>query len=176
MPGTPENLNILREKNFKAQLTVSRLPTVNFWLTGVTMPGFSIQPIDRPGLNKTLPEPGNKLGREALGVNFLVDEDATNWLELYNWFLGMTYPQNFEKSSAWIAEQAKSLGETHPYKSTLTVMALKNSMFPNVNFTFHNAFPTSLGGITFLSNSTDKDISSSASFVFTHMTAEKLGH
>lgn len=176
MPGTPDNLNLLREKNFKAQLTVSRLPTINFFCTGVGMPGYSVGAIERPGLNKHLPEPGNKLSQDPLTATFLVDEDAQNWLEIYNWLLGMTYPESFAKSQAWVAEQEKSLGEYHPYKSQLNVMALKNSMFPNINFTFHNAFPTNLTGLPFTSTGKDDTISATVTFVYTHMTYRKIKH
>ena len=175
MRGTPDNLNHLREKNFKAQLTISRIPTVNFFCTGVTMPGFTVGEIIRPGLNKTIPEPSNHLEKDPLTVQFLIDEDAKNWLEIYQWIQGMTFPESFAQSCEWVESQEGLLGEYHPFKSLLQVIALKNSLLPNVRFQFHNAFPIALDGFDFTTSTTDEPIIGGCTFVYSHMTFENIG-
>lgn len=175
MPGTPDNLNILREKNFKAQLTVSRLPTVNFFATTITIPGFTVGEIPRRGLNKLIPEPSNAAEKDPLTVQFMVDEDMSNWLEIYNWILGMTFPESFKQSCEWIESQEGALGESHPYKSMLRMLVLKNSMFPNIALDFHNAFPIALEGFDFTAQGSDEDIFTSVTFVYSHMTFERIG-
>lgn len=173
--GTPDNLNHLREKNFKTQLTVSRIPNVNFFATTVTMPGYTVGEVARRGINKLLPEPGNSLERDPLTVQFLVDEDLKNWQQIYQWILGMTFPESFKKSCDWIESQEGAIGEKHPYKSHLRILALKNSMFPNYAFDFHNAFPISLEGFDLTAAGSDESVVSSVSFIFSHMTIEKVG-
>lgn len=174
LQGTPDNLNHLREKNVKAQLTVSRIPTINFFTTTVTMPGFTIGQIERPGLNKILPEPGNTLEKDPLTVQFIVDEDLKNWLEIYQWMLGMGFPESFKKSCEWIESQDGALGETHPYKSNLQILLLKNSMFPNYRFTFHNAFPINLDGFDLTFAGTDEAVVSNVTFTYSHMTFDGI--
>ncbi len=173
--GTPDNLNHLREKNFKGQLTVSRLPTINFFTTTMTMPGFTVGEIPRRGLNKNMPEPTNSLEKDPLTVQFIIDEDMKNWLEIYDWMIGMTFPDSFRTSRDWIESQEGALGEYHPYKSMLRVVALKNSMHTNIAFDYHNAFPIALDGFDFTAAGSDEAIVATVTFVYSHMTFTRLG-
>lgn len=168
--NTPKNLNHLREKNFISKMSIEKLSDIDFFVTTVTIPGFNVGEVIQRGINKAIPRPGNTLEKDPLTVQFLLDEDMNNWLAIYEWMTGMTFPIDFEQSRTWIKKQ-KDAG-VQDYYSNITIFLLKNSMRPNLALTFHNAFPTNLDGFDMTVAGSDEPIVANAVFSFSHMTLE----
>ncbi len=171
--NTPKNLNHLREKNFISKMAVAKLPNIDFFVTTLTMPGFNVGEIPVRSLNKLIPVPSNSLDKDPLTVQFIIDEDMRNWLELYDWMMGMTYPESFQQSKNWVNDRKqKELSDKSIYYSDLQITILKNSMMPNLKFTFHNAFPTTLDGFDLTIAGSDEPLVASSTFTYSHVSIE----
>ena len=43
---------------------------------------------------KDIPVPGDKLRYEDLTINFMVDEELENYIQIYQWMTSLGYPQS----------------------------------------------------------------------------------
>mgnify|MGYP003345312141 CR=1 FL=1 len=145
---TPQNTNLLQPTKFL--LTFDRMPTVQFFCQGVNIPGVSIgqAPLTFPSI--TAYTPGNQLAYNNFNVDFLVDETATTWQEIYNWFRSFASPDGTDERNVLnnLASQ-KKFNTKKPYLSdaTLTILSALNNPIMRVEFT--NCFPLTMNGIDF---------------------------
>ncbi len=148
---TPSNLNALSPLGFEFQ--VRKLPHVNFFLQRVTLPGLNIPPTKHDNPFVTIPYPGEHIEYGTLSIDFKVDEDMANYIELQNWLRGIGFPDNFD--------EYKNLNDENQYtgagiRSDISLILTTNLKNPNIEVTFRDAFPISLGQIDF--NTTDSDV------------------
>ena len=163
-PSVPNNTNFLTNNKF--QLKISRCPTVTYFCQRANIPsvsfGTSIQsnptgiPIRRPGTAYTY---------EDLQVGFIVNEDMTNWIEMYQWMrdLGVSYGRAGEV----VAE--------HQKVATGLLLVTDSKYKPIVRVKYMDMYPTFLSGIDFDSALTDTDaVISTVTFAYTHYEIEVL--
>lgn len=72
-----------------------------------------------------------------LSVTFKVDEDMVNYLEIYNWMVGLGKPHNFE-------EYKKLKNSDYGLYSDADVIIKSSQKNPSIKFSFTNLFPISL--------------------------------
>lgn len=163
-PKTPANTNLLTNNKF--QLIISRCPTVTYFCQRANVPsvsfGTSVQgnstgiPIRRPGTAYTY---------EDLQVGFIVNEDMTNWIEIYQWMreLGVSYGTTGE-----IVQEDQ--------KVATGLLYITNSEYkPIVLVKYMNMYPTFISGIDFDSALPDTDaVISTVTFSYTHYEIELL--
>ena len=161
----PENINYLSPVGFR--FFVDILPNTNWFLTSANLPGFTLSEISHPTPLMQAASPGNDLTFEPLNVTFLVDEDLANWREMYDWMVGLAFPESYEQFKARKAE-GKILSD-----ATLTI--LNSNMVPNYHIIFKDLFPTSLSEVLFDSASADiEGIKATATFRYLNYTYEKV--
>lgn len=150
----PDNINPLSPNGFS--FSISKLPSVNYFCQQVNLPGIMI---GEPSLSNpfvTQPIPGEHLTYEPLVVQFLVDEQMTNYQSIYNWIVALGFPNNYEQYTNFInADQRGVIGELAKNYSDATLSILGSDNNPVQTVQFIDLFPTSLDSITFLSTSTD---------------------
>jgi len=163
-PNQPVNTNFLTNNKF--QFRLSRCPTMTYFCQRANIPslsfGVSIQ--SQPG-GIVLKRPGTAYNYEDLQVGFIVDENLTNWLEIYNWIkqIGISYDTSTE--------------HIHELQKVATgIMLVTDSKYkPIVAVKYQNIFPTFLSGIDFDSALTDTDaVICTATFSYTHYEIEVL--
>jgi hypothetical protein len=156
----PTNKNFLSPLGFT--FGVKKLPHVNFFVTRTSIPGFSLGVAEYPNPFVVLPIPGDKIDFGELQVTFKVDEDMKNYLEIFNWIMGMGFPDRYEQYAS-IKRMGKGSGLGIYSDATLTV--LTSAMNPNIEFSFRNVFPFSLTEIDFSTQSADVEyVEATASF------------
>lgn len=144
----PENTNLLTQLGFRFQ--VQKLPHVDYFSQRASIPGLDMSPIIQPTAFIDYPQPSKKITYSPLTISFAVDEDLKNYLEIYNWIMGLGSPNNFI--------EYKNLLDSGPNISynkflntisdcTLTILSNKNN--PRFIITFQDAFPISLSQIDF---------------------------
>lgn len=85
-------LDFLRPNGFKFQ--VHNIPHVSFFCQGANIPDISMGfPVQNTPL-ADIPYPGDKLQFGDLNIRFLIQEDMTNYKELYDWLIGLVLPKN----------------------------------------------------------------------------------
>ena len=141
---TPENMNFLSPLGFR--FMIKKTPTLNYFVQNVNMPGLHLQNIDIANPLLSLPEAGSHLQFDDLMLNFKVDEDLKNYLEIHNWIVGLGFPEGNDQFAALNADSVP-LGEGIRSDCTLVIFDSDNK--PNFQVTFVNAFPISLSSLIF---------------------------
>jgi len=159
---TPLNINYLQPDGFV--FVVKKLPTTTFFTQNVNIPALQLPPAAQPNPFITVPVPGDHIVYDDLVLNFKVDEDLRNYVELYNWICGLGYPDNYDQ----YANLAKQTIPGDGLYSDISVLITTNIKNTNIEILYKNAFPIALSGFT-LSTTEDglPEIASSATFKFT---------
>ena len=140
----PTEINQLNVVSFQTNFT--RLPNVNFFCQRVNIPSLSIGTSLQPTPFSDIPLEGDKILFEQLNVSFYVNEDLSNYLEIYNWIVALGFPDNpTQFNLATDITRADDVNQT--LKSDMNVMLQTNKSNPNFNITFRDCFPVSLGSI-----------------------------
>lgn len=143
---TPDNINPLYSDKFKFVLQEAK--HVEFFCFRANIPGVTqtVKPIDTP--NNPFYVGSNKLYYEELQLSFRVNEDLTNYKEIFNWIIGITAPQDTEQFKKFNEERKPPLlGPRYNIVSDATLFSLTNASNANVKFNFRNLFPYSLSGL-----------------------------
>tara|TARA_Y100000593_G_scaffold86215_1_gene164521 strand:- start:30 stop:593 length:564 start_codon:yes stop_codon:yes gene_type:complete len=156
----PTNLNFLSPVNF--DLLITKLPKTRYFCTGVTIPSlnFSEATADIPNAAIQASLPGDKITFDPLNLKFVVDEDMKNYQEIYNWIMQLG-PGVSADDYRTLTGQANTgafvttPGDELKMYSDATLMINTSSNNANVEMTFVDCFPTSLGSIEFASDADD---------------------
>lgn len=146
----PENKSFLSPLGF--QFSINRLPHVTYFCTNASIPDIAMGQIDT--VENTfikLPIPGDKLTFGLLTLRFRIDEDLKNFQEIYDWLIGLGYPDNFEQR-ANISRGIQNIGEVYSDGSLIVTTA---SYKPNVEVKFIDMYPVSLTSVDFNIEATD---------------------
>ena len=91
------NRNLLSPIGFKFILT--RCPKVDFFCQTSAIPSLNMGTAQQNTWLKDVPVPGDKIVFEDLNLRFLIDENMENYMEIYNWIVGLGYPESMEQFS-----------------------------------------------------------------------------
>jgi hypothetical protein len=167
---SPSNTNYLQASKFI--LTFDRIPTVQYFCQEANLPGVSMgkAPINTPLLD--IYSPGNKLSYSPFDISFTINEGASDWQELYNWFLSMASPAGLEERTRLSNIQSNRVSGSKSFSdATLTIFSALNN--PIIRIKYINTFPTSLSDIRFdVKSSADDIITCSASFNYDYFIFE----
>lgn len=142
--------NFLSPINFKFNLALT--PNVNYKVQSVRLPGLELGTAETKTPFVTLNNPGNIL-YDTFSVNFLVGENMEDYLEIFNWMIGLGHPESLDQ---------------YDFKtSDASVHILNFSKKANMNFTFKDVYPVSLSNIDLNSSLVDTTtVSCTATFKF----------
>lgn len=141
----PENNNFLSPIGF--QFAIQKIPNVNYFVTAANIPDITLGQIDT--VENTfikLPVPGDKLSFGLLNIKFNVDEDLRNYREIYDWLIGLGFPDNFQQRSA--LGTGTGIQQDGVY-SDATLIATTASYKPNIRISFVDTYPVNLSTLEF---------------------------
>jgi len=176
----PSDLDYLKPNGFKFQ--IHNLPNVSYFCQAANIPAIQM---GSPSLSTPLsdiPYPGDKLTYGDLVIRFLVQENMANYLELYNWLIGLGFPENHDQYKNWNESQRyrfpaisdKRLGALGNF-SDADFFILDSDNNPNVKITYYDVFPVSLEGLDFDISSGRADfLVGIAAFKYRHYTVEAI--
>ena len=179
--STPSVYNYLRPNAFR--FVIKDLPNVAYTCQSANLPaiqlGFAVQPtpfVDVPVI-------GDKLNYSEFSIRFLIAEDMSNYIELFEWLVALGFPNDYNQYPSFIGNRldrfpffktANNYTEAIAYSdATLTILDSSNN--PKTNIFFKGIFPVSVEALDF-------DITSSevpyfvgvASFKYTTFEIEAL--
>jgi hypothetical protein len=127
----------------------------------VNLPGLSISTADSstPGLQWDIA--GNQLIFEEINIEFMVDEDLSNWLEIYNWLHAIADPKS-----------GQSGGSIFDQVTEMQLFVYSNSNNLNKIFRFNDLYPTSLSSISFSTQSQAEVLTATVSCNYTTYEVE----
>ncbi len=139
------NLNMLSPGNFKVTIDSKEYANIQFFCTAASVPSISQSEIQTGYKNNNAYIPGDTIEYGTLDVNFIIDEEMKNYLEIHDWLIT-------NKS-------------TNPKYRDITLSILTNKNTVNKQILFHDAFPTSLGALEFTTQDTGVEyLSTTATF------------
>jgi hypothetical protein len=150
-------------------VTVKRLPNVQFFTQRATIPSVTKQPIDKPTPFKVLYETGDVVTYSELNLSFIVDEQMNNYIEVFNWIKGLTFPENFD--------QFKNLAESEDgLRSDISVIVKNSNKNPSIVIDYYDCFPISLSEV--LLDTTQSDIiypEATVTFQYNYFSISQIG-
>lgn len=167
MSTLTKNINYFIPTGFN--FLIDRIPNVNFFCQSVNLPGINLGVTNVNTPFKDYPIPGDKIDFNELRISFIVDEELKNWLEIYNWIIGLGYPYSTEQHSNLI--RSNSQGK-YSQGILFILSSHKNVQYKVV---FDKIFPISLSDIDMNSLSSDTTtVIADVSFSYTIYNIERI--
>jgi hypothetical protein len=160
----PISVNLQQAQGFSFNL--KRAPSLSYWCNNVKIPSIRLPQIRTPSPSLSIPNIGDHIEYGPFMVEFQVDDELQNWLEIFNWMDGIANPQNKKK----IFEKLEDAPPLSPYgeKSDLSVFQYDAMRNPHLIYTFERAWPTELSGVVFQSTDTNVQyLKASVTFLYT---------
>ena len=139
----PTNDNFLSPLGFK--FVIQKTPSTNYYVTQVNIPSVSLGETNLPTPFVQVPIGGDHLQYGELQLTFRVDEDMTNYIELYNWLSGLGFPEDFEQ----YRDELDTNRTPAKLYSDATLVVMNSNMRANKQIIFKDVFPTSVGDLQF---------------------------
>lgn len=139
------NKNFLSPAGFRFNL--NRTPNIEYFVQSANIPNLTMGASNFETPFVRLPVPGDKLLFSELTITFRVDEDLTNYLELYNWLIALGFPESFDQFNLNTDRVTGSLNET--VVSDASLIILTNTMNPNYRVDYSDVYPVSLSELRF---------------------------
>ena len=151
--STANSINYLKPNSFK--FLVAKLPNVTYTCQSANLPAIGLGAAIQANRFSDIPHPGDKLSYGEFTIRFLINEDMSNYRELYDWMVGLGTPENAEQY-ARVLQQRNTLSQPVGIKnlyagvfSDCTLLILDSNNKANVSLEFKDAFPISVEGLDF---------------------------
>jgi len=179
--GPPAVYNYLRPNAFR--FVIRDLPNVAYTCQSANLPalqlGFAVQ--QTPFID--IPRIGDKLTFGDFTIRFLISEDMTNYLELFEWLIALGYPDNYSQYNNFVGERlsrfpffknARGSNEALGYSDgTLTILDSNN--LPKTNIILKHLFPVSVEALDYeITSNAVEYLVGIASFKYTSFSIEAL--
>jgi hypothetical protein len=139
--------NYLSPLEFK--ILIKRLPNVEFFTQRTMIPSISTSPIQQPTRFNPVFITPDQVSFSSLDLTFIVDEAMKNYMEIFDWIISSANVESHDKF-----RQLKASPEG--LFSDIAIIILNSKKNPNIEITYKNCFPISLGDIQL--NTTDSDV------------------
>lgn len=172
---SPENTNYYNPQGFI--VLIKRLPNVSFFCNSVNIPGLSITNPTQSNPFIRMPIPGDQAAFENLTIQFHIDENLKNWIEVAKWMISISFPEDHEQFKFAVDDPSGSLvGSDKNLYSNISIIVLGSDKSPQMEFEFFDCVPNSLSGLDLTVNDSDiNPISASATFDFSYVRINKPG-
>lgn len=149
-----ENRNFLSPSGFK--FILSRNRKVDFFSTSVNIPGINLGVAVQSNYFRDIPIPGDKISFDDFSLDFILDENLENYLEIQEWIRGFGFPEYPEQYSELLNNDKINKGKQNASSGQSDgLLIIYNSNFvPNIEIKFKGLFPVSLSEINFDSSDT----------------------
>ena len=154
--GQIENRNFLVPTGFN--FILNRAPKVAYFGSSVEIPSMSLGVANFANYLKDIPLPGDKMEFSDFNLNFLVDENLENYMEIQHWMRGLGFPESLTETYKYQKEKSDL---KQPIRSQLnlysdgTLTVLDSNNIPKFKIIFENLFPTYLTTLDFDATQTD---------------------
>ena len=160
----------LTNKNFLSPIgfvfTLDKARKTSFLCQRAAIPEISLGNVDIPTAGRIpIPMEGNVVYGE-FSIDFIVDEDLRNYMEIHNWIRALGVPDNVAERAAFIKKYQYVEGQEAKY-SDGTLQVLNNNNLVNFDVVFKSMFPISLSTIDFDVTQGDNEfLNSTATFKY----------
>ena len=149
----PTNINPLSSNGFN--FSISKLPEVSFFCQEVVLPSITLPTFDMNTPLSALPFSGEILTFDDLNIQFIVDQNMTNYIAVYDWLIGLGFPEDNNEFADFINSQDTGYSRTNKEYSDATLQILGSNNLPVKTVKFIDILPVTLSSLNFLSTNND---------------------
>ena len=147
------DLNFLSPTGFI--LVIERLPKVSFFAQSVTLPTVSLQSLEQPTPLSIIEIPSDRLTFGTLSINFILDEQMNNYMEVFTWMRGLGFPETYPQYTSENNRGLELTSELQRNYSQATLLILGSNKQTVRTVNFYDCFPISLSGFDTETTATD---------------------
>ena len=155
LASAPQVYNFLRPNGFR--FSIKDLPNTAFTCQSANLPalqlGFAVQPtpfVDMPRI-------GDKLNYGDFTIRFLIAEDMSNYIEIFEWLVALGFPNDYNQYGKFTGERLSrfpfvknTAGKTDALAySDGTLSILDSNNVPKTNIILKDLFPVSVEALDF---------------------------
>ena len=158
-----QNRNFLSPAGFKFSL--AKAPKVDFFSQSVSIPNIDLGVAVQTTYLRDIPVPGDKLVYGDLDIEFFIDENLENYLQIERWMRSLGYPESLAETVSLNPQKDSLLDGA---RSDGTLLVYNSSFNPIAKILFKDMFPVSLTPVPFTADVTDINyIMATANFKYT---------
>jgi hypothetical protein len=144
----------LRPNGFR--FTIKELPYVAYTCQSANLPALQIGNALQPSPFLDIPIIGDKINFGDFTIRFIIQEDMSNYLELFGWLVALGFPKEHKQFTSFVQKRENRF----PYSqggrrtdalaysdATLTILDSTNN--PKTDIIFYDLFPVSLEALDF---------------------------
>lgn len=176
----PTTYDYLRPNGFR--FTIQELPHVSYTCQSANIPLIDVGFAQQPTPFVDIPVLGDKVNFGDFTITFLINEDMSNYLELYTWLVAIGFPKSYNQFPDYIqkrlnkfpfvVDKFSSRNDTMAY-SDATLHILNSVNVATTKIIFRDLFPVSLQALDFnITPSTIEYFVGIASFKFKYFDVE----
>jgi hypothetical protein len=161
----------LTNKNFLSPIgflfILDKAQKVSFLCQKAEVPTINLGQVEIPTRGMvTIPVEGN-IRYDDFSIEFIVDEDLRNYMELHNWMRALGTPQDMKERAEWYSKYRDVPSQDVRF-SDATLQILNNNNNANFDVVFKDLFPVSLSTLSFDVTGSDNDyFTATATFRYT---------
>ena len=139
--------------------SIQKFPEISYFIQEAPLPGISLGQALQVSSVHDIKTPGETLEYQDITISFLVDEYMDNYKAIHDWMVGLGFPEQHKQFRDFMSDSRNAAA----YKGSdasrsvsdcfLTIM--NNDNVASHRFSFVDAFPTELSGLTFQSTASD---------------------
>ena len=135
------NYNMLSPVGFK--FSIARAPNLNYMVQRANLPGIQLSVSKIP--NPFVPVPiAGKITYNQFAVEFKVDEDLNNYLEIHNWMTALGSDDDFAGYKTLKDASATTFNFKNGLTSDINLSIMTSAMRPNISVDLKDCFPVDL--------------------------------
>lgn len=168
--GQIANRNYLSSTGFKFLL--NRAPKTAFLCNKANIPGITLGVAEQSNyLVNPIPHPGDNMVFEDFEIDFIVDEDMENYMEIQFWMRGLGFPETLAEIYDWQNDPDSylygGLDANMNLYSDGTLFILNSNLRLNHQIRFRKMFPYRLSELSFDATNTEEEyFTASVSFKY----------
>jgi hypothetical protein len=153
----PSNINPLSPTGFR--LNISKLPDLTYFCQEANLPEVELPSMQMPTTFSTIGVPGDMIHFGDLTVQFLVDENLANYKGVFDWIVGLGFPESFLQYQEFtgtdpIVTNNKFGGMVNNYSdAVLEILGSQNTTSQTI--LFKDVHPVSISSLPFMATATD---------------------
>jgi len=165
--STFKELNFLESNRF--MLIIPSFESTRFYSQTFQLPALSMQNAGADSPFSRMNFAGDKAEFSPVSFEFMVDEQMTNYQEIYEWIMNIGYVRSFDDYKNFkLKSRQQPLGE-----QDIKIILLDSKNHPVKTFTFLNAIPVSLSGTEISTQVNEAQyVRASVSFVYDYFEIE----
>jgi hypothetical protein len=153
--STTSVVNYLRPNAFR--FTLKNLPSVAFTCQSANLPSLSLGFASQPTPFIDIPHVGDKNVFGDFTIRFLITENMSNYIELYEWLVALGFPTDYNQYRNFTGDRLNRFPFVRDSRgapiavaySDATLTILDSNNVPKTNIHFKDAFPVSVEALDF---------------------------